>query len=142
MASFYGWSSTASRLEPLRGGSLLFTIKSPEISGTHFIDLGRMKGWVDIGATPYLQRLQMAASRLNQSIFQLTHCFIIAYELIIYQIKTSCKPSMTRLLKRPLIYCKLWSNFLLTVFMLCKCNGCACLRNSLMLFIVNLNSSL
>ena len=25
MASFYGWGSTASRLEPLRGGSLLFT---------------------------------------------------------------------------------------------------------------------
>ena len=44
MASFYGWGSTASRLEPLRGGSLLFTTKSPEVPGTHFIDLGRMKG--------------------------------------------------------------------------------------------------
>ena len=40
MAPFYGWGSTASRLEPLRGGSLLFTIKFPEIPGTHFIDLG------------------------------------------------------------------------------------------------------
>ena len=29
MAPFYGWGSTASRLEPLRGGSLLFTTKSP-----------------------------------------------------------------------------------------------------------------
>ena len=27
--------STASRLEPLRGGSLLFTTKFPEIPGTH-----------------------------------------------------------------------------------------------------------
>ena len=44
MAPFYGWGSTASRLEPLRGGSLLFTTKFPEISGTYFIDLGRMKG--------------------------------------------------------------------------------------------------
>ena len=35
MAPFYGWGSTASRLEPLRGGSLLFTTKFPEISGTH-----------------------------------------------------------------------------------------------------------
>ena len=43
MATFYGWGSTASRLEPLRGGSLLFTTKFPEIPGTHFIDLGRMK---------------------------------------------------------------------------------------------------
>ena len=34
MAPFYGWGSTASRLEPLRGGSLLFTIKFPEIPGT------------------------------------------------------------------------------------------------------------
>ena len=44
MAHFYGWGLTASRLEPLRGGSLLFTTKFPEIPGTHFIDLGRMKG--------------------------------------------------------------------------------------------------
>ena len=41
---FYGWSSTASRLEPLLGGSLLFTTKFPKIPGTHFNDLGRMKG--------------------------------------------------------------------------------------------------
>ena len=44
MAPFYGWGSTASRLESLRGGSLLFTTKFPETPGTHFTDLGRMKG--------------------------------------------------------------------------------------------------
>ena len=44
MAPFYRWGSTASRLEPLQGGSLRFTTKSPEIPGTHFISLGRMKG--------------------------------------------------------------------------------------------------
>ena len=44
MAPFYGRGSTASRLEPLRGGSLLFTTKFPEVPGTHFIDLERMKG--------------------------------------------------------------------------------------------------
>ena len=43
-ASFYGWGSTASRLKPLRGGSLLFTTKFPETPGTHFINLRRMKG--------------------------------------------------------------------------------------------------
>ena len=43
MAPFYGWGSTALWLEPFRGGSLLFTTKFPEISGTHFTDLGRMK---------------------------------------------------------------------------------------------------
>ena len=43
MAPFYGWGSTASRLQPLQRGSLLFTTKFPE-TGTHFINLGRMKG--------------------------------------------------------------------------------------------------
>ena len=33
MAPFYGWGSTTSRLEPLQGGSLLFTTKFPEIPG-------------------------------------------------------------------------------------------------------------
>ena len=31
-------------VESLRGSSLLFTANSPEIPGTHIIDLGRMKG--------------------------------------------------------------------------------------------------
>ena len=41
-APFLWWGSTTSRLEPLRGGSLLFTTKFPEVPGTHFIDLGRI----------------------------------------------------------------------------------------------------
>ena len=44
MTSFYGWGSTASRLEPLRGDSLLFITKFPEIPGTRFIDLGSVEG--------------------------------------------------------------------------------------------------
>ena len=43
MAPFYGWGSTASRLEPLQGGSLLFITKFPEIPGTHFTNLRGMK---------------------------------------------------------------------------------------------------
>ena len=42
MTPFYGSSST--ELGLLRRGSLLFATKFPEISGTHFIDLGMMKG--------------------------------------------------------------------------------------------------
>ena len=41
------------KLEPLREGSSLFTIKFPEIPGNHFIDLGRINGWVDLGATQW-----------------------------------------------------------------------------------------
>ena len=33
------------------GDNLLFTTKFPEILGTHFINLRRMKDWVDLGAT-------------------------------------------------------------------------------------------
>ena len=44
MVPFFGWGSTASRLEgAVPGGSLLFATKFPETPGTHFIDLGRMK---------------------------------------------------------------------------------------------------
>ena len=43
MAPFYGWGSTTLTLEPLPGESLLFTTNFPEIPGTHFIDLRRMK---------------------------------------------------------------------------------------------------
>ena len=50
---FYGWGSTASRLQPLRGGSLPFTIQFPKIPGTQFIDLERMKGLVNLGATQW-----------------------------------------------------------------------------------------
>ena len=59
MTPFCGWGSTASRLkppsrlEPLRGGSLLFTTKSPEIPGTDFIGFGRMNGWVDLRTTQW-----------------------------------------------------------------------------------------
>ena len=44
MVPLYGWGSTASRLQQLQGGSLVFTTKFPEIPGTHFINLGRTKG--------------------------------------------------------------------------------------------------
>ena len=56
MDSVLRCNSTASRLEPLRGGSLLFTTKFPEITGTHLIDLGMMKDWVDLGATQWFRK--------------------------------------------------------------------------------------
>ena len=43
MAHFYGWGSTASRLQSLPGGSLLFTTKFTDIPGSHLIDFGRIK---------------------------------------------------------------------------------------------------
>ena len=38
---------------PLQGDSLLLATKSPRFSGTHLIDIGVMKGNVDLGATQW-----------------------------------------------------------------------------------------
>ena len=37
----------------LQGDSLFFTTKFPEVPGTYLIDLERIKGWVDLGATQW-----------------------------------------------------------------------------------------
>ena len=50
MAPFCGLGSTASRLEPLRGVILFVATKFPDIPGTHFTNLARMKSRVDLGA--------------------------------------------------------------------------------------------
>ena len=42
--AFHGWGLTGLRLEPLQGGSLLFTTKFAEFPGTYLIDLRKMKG--------------------------------------------------------------------------------------------------
>ena len=40
--------------EPLQGGCLRFITQFREIPGTHLIKLGRMKGWLNLGATRWL----------------------------------------------------------------------------------------
>ena len=48
----YRSSSTVSRLQkPLRGNSLLLITRFPVLLGTHLVNLRRMKGWVELGAT-------------------------------------------------------------------------------------------
>ena len=64
MAPFYGWGSTASRLQSHYEESSLFTTKFPEIPGTNFIDLGRMKDWVKLGATQWF-RTQNPCLQIN-----------------------------------------------------------------------------
>ena len=41
--------------KPLRRDSLLFTTQFPEIPGTHFIDLGKIKSLVDLEATQWFR---------------------------------------------------------------------------------------
>ena len=40
-------------IESLQGDSLLFTTTFPEIPATHLTDLGKMKDWVNFGATQW-----------------------------------------------------------------------------------------
>ena len=47
---FYGWGSTASRLELLQEGSLLFTAKFPEMHGTH-------KNLIDVCLSQWVARI-------------------------------------------------------------------------------------
>ena len=37
-------------IDPLQGGSLLFSTQSLEVPGTHLINLRMMKGWIKLGA--------------------------------------------------------------------------------------------
>ena len=39
--------------EPLQGHSLPFTTKSPGVTGTHFINIGRMKSCINLEATQW-----------------------------------------------------------------------------------------
>ena len=73
--------TTASRLEPLWGGSLLFITKFSEIPGTHFINLWRMKGWVDLGATQWFWMWYIWMG--NPMLELLGHCSI---KLLFFQV--------------------------------------------------------
>ena len=74
MPPFYEWCSTVWRLGPLQGGSLLFTTKFPGIPGTHFMDIRRMKGWVDLGATQWFWIQDPKIG--NPTPLPLGHCFM------------------------------------------------------------------
>ena len=51
MAPFYGGGSIIWKLKSHWEDGLLAIAKSPGVPGTPFINLGRMKDWVDLGAT-------------------------------------------------------------------------------------------
>ena len=104
MAPFYGRGSTASRLEPLRGGSLLFTTKFPEISGTYFTDLGRMKGWVDLGATQWFWTWDPWIR--NPAPWALGHWFGAMHSTFLAQPCKSSSLELDRCLQTIVIQCK------------------------------------
>ena len=50
MALFFDWLKATA---PLRRGSLLFTTKSPKVPSIHLVDIGRMKGYVNLETTQW-----------------------------------------------------------------------------------------
>ena len=52
MALFYGLQPPKV-IEPLQGGSLLFTAKFTDIPGIHLIYLGMMNGSIELAATQW-----------------------------------------------------------------------------------------
>ena len=64
MAFFYDRIQMDMTTEPQLGDILLFTTNSPGIPGSHLIEYGRMKGWVDLEATLWLRWLASAASSM------------------------------------------------------------------------------
>ena len=75
MTFFHGWGSIALWLvESLWGSGLLFPTKFPEIPGTHFIDLWRMKGWVEFRATHWFSTWDPWIR--NPASWPLGHCSI------------------------------------------------------------------
>ena len=57
-------------IETLRGDSLLFTTKSPEIPSNHLSELRRMKVWVEYGVTQYLSRRKINHDYNNNRSFE------------------------------------------------------------------------
>ena len=86
MAPFYGLGSTASRPESLRGGSLLFNRKFPEVPGTHFIDLGRIKSWVDLATTQWFWTCLNSTSMVifQESLSSTLNTLRITFSLLFY----------------------------------------------------------
>ena len=61
--------------------SLLFTTKFPEISGTHFTNIERMKGWVGLGVTRFF--LTRDPWIRNPAPWPLGHCSIKVYKVTV-----------------------------------------------------------
>ena len=60
---------------PLRGDSLFLTIQFPAFHGTQLINLGRMKDWVDLGATQNVgQRISNYQTKIYHSLKKALDC--------------------------------------------------------------------
>ena len=57
--------------EPLRGDSSLFNTKSPVVPGTNFINLERIKGWVNLGATQWFRTPDPSTGNPARALLQL-----------------------------------------------------------------------
>ena len=64
--------------EPLKGDILLFTTKSPWVPSTHFINLEKMKGWVNLGATQWFWTQDWRSSILTTKPMPHVFCYVFS----------------------------------------------------------------
>ena len=91
--------------EPLKGDILLFTTISPGVPSTHFINLEKMKGWVNLGATQWFWTQDWRSSILTTK--PMPHVFCYVFSL-------SCNCLLSRSLSNTAEY----SNYKKTLFLL------------------------
>ena len=64
--------------EPLKGDILLFTTKSPWVPSTHFINLEKMEGWVNLGATQWFWTQDWRSSVLTTKPMPHVFCYVFS----------------------------------------------------------------
>ena len=91
--------------EPLKGDILLFTTKSPWVPSTHFINLEKMEGWVNLGATQWFWTQDWRSSVLTTKPMPHVFCYV-------FSLSSNC------LLSRSLSNTAEYSNYKKTLFLL------------------------
>ena len=96
MTPFYGWGSTASRLEPLRADNLLLPLSSHKFLVLILPTSTGWKGWIDLGATQWFWTRHTWIG--NPALYPLGHCSIRANVQKSYHIYTYHKTCFNRVL--------------------------------------------
>ena len=91
MPHFYEWGSNVSRVQPLQGVSLLFTTELQGSPGTYLINLGKMKGWANLGATQLPGPPDWESSALTTQTVK--HAYFIIYVQTFQTFKNGTKTS-------------------------------------------------
>ena len=92
--------------EPSKGDILLFTTISPGVPSTHFINLEKMKGWVNLGANQWFWSQDWRSSILTTKPMPHVFCYV-------FSLSCNC------LLSNTAEYSNYKKNFIFAIFSYC-----------------------